>query len=253
MGRGDDPSEVLSGELGEADAEQRVLRQTYALHEAGHAVAASVLGLSLGSVELIRGPDSGSSANGITRAMPPGPDTSASSFPSGTLVGAAAVSPEIAWLAYLYAGGVAETRATGQPNPIGRYSDRMAAQNWLADLNLQPSRRREYRDRAEILADEIVAACWPLIEEIAAELAAIGTLLGAYIEGRYATRVGGIDWGALMARVDARQTAGDIPRSFSWAELAEAAGFPPDLAAALVAMNDDDPADDERGTAAQAR
>jgi len=224
------------------DADEPELWCIWSAHEAGHAVTASILGLDLGSVELNRDPRSGSSANGITWAAPPTPGAAAATFPPATLLGAGMVTPEVAWLTFLFAGGIAETRATGALEPIGRYADHMQAQNWLTDLDLAALQRREYRDRAELLAEEIVLACWSRIEEIAATLALSGKLEGNVVVDRCVAYSEGIDWHALIARVDARQKAGDIPRSFSWTALAEAAQFPPDFAKALAAMDDQDSA-----------
>lgn len=253
MGRGDHAHETPANSEIDAGIIDKFALHTWAFHEAGHAVTAIALGLTLISVKIRPKLDLGSSANGITQTWRPLPDAAPMTFPPGSPLGRGLISPVLAWLTFLYAGGAAETRAMGQLNLVGRYGDRIDVLDWFSVLNLEQSTRVAHRDRAEIMAEEVVAAHWPIVANVAEVLASAAAMSAEEVEDHFVAQTSNVDWDALAARVDARHAAGDIPRSFTWAAFGEAAALPAALAAALAAMDDDSPDSDDRAAPHHAR
>ena len=180
--------------------------QIHAYHEAGHTVAAVVLGRKFHSVSIDHDP--GDRSHG--RILPTKHKWLLDDFEPG--------SPYARWeqtaeldLVFLFAGAIAERIVTGGPYHQGHYQDFMNAFDLLNYIEPQepPEERSGHWDRAQLRAEELMREHQLGVATLAVALVENRSLLPEQIPPILAPVLSSTTWDTICSRADARARVGE--------------------------------------------
>ena len=179
-----------------AGAQDLSKRRIAAYHEAGHAVAAHVLGRKIVSVSVEPDADEGSGGRlTLTQEWWPGDN-----YEPGSLLALNAEHPYEYWITILLAGGIAQRIGTGTEPAFGHTVDdhTRAAEIALSavDIAPEPSDISALQKRARLRTEKLIEDHWGAVEALTTALLERQTLSGEEVRQVIADALTGSQKGA---------------------------------------------------------